>query len=188
MWFACGARRTLHHHRYMHELILRLPREDEASEFMRAHQATSPDVPSFLHFYADGMTLSEYLKVLADSREGKNLPAGFVPETFLFGFVGPRIVGRVAIRHALTAALEREGGHIGYLVVPEFRRRGYATQMLAHSLGHAREQLGLDEVLVTCDNNNIGSIRAIERNRGVLQDIIAIDGHKEPVRRYRVRT
>jgi predicted lipoprotein with Yx(FWY)xxD motif len=51
---------------------------------MRAHQATSPDVPSFLHFYADGMTLSEYLKVLADSREGKNLPAGFVPETFLF--------------------------------------------------------------------------------------------------------
>ena len=112
------------------ELILRLPAEDEASEFLRAHDATSPDVPSFLHFYAEGMSLSEYLKVLARVREGRNLPAGYVPETFLFAFVGPRIVGRVAIRHTLNAFLEREGGHIGYVVVPEFRRRGYATRML----------------------------------------------------------
>jgi predicted acetyltransferase len=187
MWFACGARRRIHHQRYMHELMLRLPREDEALEFMRAHQATSPDVPSFLHFYADGIPLSEYLKVLADSRDGKNLPAGSVPETFLFGFVGQRIVGRVAIRHALTAALEREGGHIGYVVVPEFRRRGYATQLLALALRLAREQLGLDEVLVTCDDNHVGSIRVIERNRGVLQDIIAIEGRQGSVRRYHIR-
>jgi len=171
----------------MDELILRLPREDEASEFLRAHHATSPKDPSFLHFYRDGMSLSEYLKVLADWREGKNLPAGYVPETFLFAFIGPRIVGRVAIRHALNAFLEREGGHIGFVVVPEFRRRGYATQILALALRVAREQLGIDQVLVTCADSNRGSIRVIERNGGVLQDVVETDSSNERQRRYWIR-
>jgi predicted acetyltransferase len=168
----------------MDELILRLPREDEAAELLRAYQATSPTDPSFLHFYRDGMPLAEYLNVLADMSEGKNLPAGWVPETFLFAFVGARIVGRVAIRHALTALLERQGGHIGYAVVPEFRRRGYATQILALALRIAREQLGIQQVLLTCADSNIGSIRVIERNAGVLQDIVEIEKSGERHRRY----
>lgn len=171
----------------MDDLVLRLPTDDEESEFLRAHRATSPDVPSFLHSYRDGMSLSEYLQVLASVREGTNLPTGYVPETFLFAFVGPRIVGRVAIRHTLNAFLEREGGHIGYVVVPEFRRRGYATRMLALALRLATEELGIDEVLVVCADSNIGSIRVIERNGGVLQDVIRVDGGEEPLRRFRIR-
>ena len=171
----------------MDELILRLPREDEASEFLRAHRATSPHEPSFLHLYDDGMSLPDYLKVLARLREGKDLPPGYVPETFLFAFVGPRIVGRVAIRHALNAFLEREGGHIGYVVVPEFRRRGYATQLLALGVRLASDQLGITRVLVTCGDSNRGSIRVIERNGGLLQDVIEVDGHHEPLRRYWIR-
>jgi predicted acetyltransferase len=171
----------------MDELILRLPTEDEASEFLRAHHATSPDVPSFLHFYHDGMSLSEYLNVLASVREGRNLPTGYVPETFLFAFVGSRIVGRVAIRHALNAFLEREGGHIGYVVVPEFRRRGYATRMLALALRLAAEQLGIDDVLLICADGNVGSIQVIERNGGVLQDVIHLESGKEPLRRFWIR-
>ncbi len=169
------------------ELILRLPAEGEASEFLRAHHATSPDVPSFLHFYAEGMPLSEYLEVLASVREGRRLPAGYVPETFLFGFVGPRIVGRVAIRHTLNAFLEREGGHIGYVVVPDFRRRGYATRMLELAVHIASEQLGIDDVLLVCADSNIGSIRVIERNGGVLQDVIHAESGKERLRRFRIR-
>ena len=169
------------------ELILRLPTEDDASEFLRAHHATSPGVPSFLHFYDDGISLAEYLQVLASVREGRNLPTGYVPETFLFAFVGTRIVGRVAIRHSLNAFLEREGGHIGYVVVPEFRRRGYATRILGLALRIATEQLGIDDVLLVCGDSNIGSIRVIERNGGVLQDIIRIDRGQEPLRRFRIR-
>src|SRR5215510_11375944 len=33
------------------DLTLRLPRQDEEEEFMRAHRATSPEVPGFLHYY-----------------------------------------------------------------------------------------------------------------------------------------
>jgi predicted acetyltransferase len=169
------------------ELILRLPAEDEASEFLRAHHATSPDVPSFLHFYHDGMSLAEYLHVLAGVREGRNLPTGYVPETFLFAFVGPRIVGRVAVRHALNPFLECEGGHIGYVVVPEFRRRGYATRMLGLALRIAHEQLGIDDVLLICADSNVGSIRVIERNGGVLQDVVRIESSNALLRRFRVR-
>jgi predicted acetyltransferase len=171
----------------MDEVILRLPTEDEASEFLRAHRATSPEVPSFLHFYRDGMSLADYLDVLAGVREGANLPTGYVPETFLFAFVGSRIVGRVAIRHTLNGVLEREGGHIGYVVVPEFRRRGYATQMLSLALRRATEQLGIADVLLVCGNSNVGSIRVIERNGGALQDVIHIEGGQEPLRRYWIR-
>jgi predicted acetyltransferase len=169
------------------ELILRLPQEDEVPEFLRAHRAASPDVPSFLHFYSEGMPLTEYLQVLTDASHGKNLPPDFVPETFLFAFAGSRIVGRAAIRHALNDFLEREGGHIGYAVVPEFRHRGYGTRILALALRLANEQLGINAVLVTCDDSNAASIRVIERNGGVLQDVIEIEGKSEPVRRYWIR-
>ena len=141
-------------------------------------------MPNFLHDYEEGMPFTRYLEVLSDRERGENLPSGHVPSTFLFAFAGTRIVGRVAIRHRLTPLLERVGGHIGYAVVPEFRRRGYATEMLRQSLAFARERLGLRRVLVTCDADNVGSIRTIEKNGGVLQEVSAETEKGTPTRRY----
>ena len=123
-------------------LELRRPRLDEEDEVLRAHQATTPEVPHFLHHYQDGMPFRRYLEVLDEQERGVDLPPGQVPSTFLFAFVDERIVGRVSIRHRLTDALTHVGGHVGYVVVPEFRRRGYATVMLRLALDIAREQLG----------------------------------------------
>jgi predicted acetyltransferase len=170
------------------ELILRLPDETEEEEFLRAHRATSPDVPFFLHYYKEGMTLRQYLDVLAGQERGDNLPSNHVPSTFLFAFVGPRIVGRVSIRHSLNAVLERIGGHIGYVVVPEFRRRGSATAILALALRIAHDTLGIRRVLVTCDDDNVGSIKTIERNGGVLETVIAGRDLDKPKRRYWIET
>jgi predicted acetyltransferase len=167
------------------DLTLRWPREDDEEEFLRAHRATSPDVPSFLHYYTEGMPFRRYLEVLAEQDRGINLPsAHHVPATFLFAFVGSRIVGRASIRHSLNEFLERVGGHIGYVVVPEFRRQGYATAILHLSLQIAREKCnGAHRVLVTCDDDNLGSIRTIERNGGILEDVVSGKDHK-PKRRY----
>lgn len=147
--------------------------------------ATSPAYPSFLHFYEEGMPLRRYLQVLEAARRGHNVVADdAVQETFLFAFVGERIVGRSAIRHALTPTLERVGGHIGYVVVPEFRRRGYATEILRLSLGIARDSIGLRRVLLTCDAANVGSFRTIEKNGGVLDDVTSLPDRPVSIRRY----
>jgi predicted acetyltransferase len=165
-------------------LILRLPAENEENEFLRAHRATSPEVPYFLHFYSDEMPFRDYLRVLAEQRRGANLPTDRVPSTFLFAFVGTRIVGRVSIRHSLNEILERIHGHIGYVVVPEFRRQGHATEILRQALGIARKDLGIRRVLLTCDDDNVGSIKTIEKNGGQLQNVISGPDLEKPKRRY----
>jgi predicted acetyltransferase len=166
------------------DLTLRLPRQDEEEEFMRAHRATSPEIPGFLHYYKEGMPFSRYLELLAEQERGVNLPPNHVASTFLFAFVETRIVGRVSIRHSLNAFLQRVGGHIGYVVVPEFRRRGYATTILRLSVQIAREKLGIDRILVTCDDDNIGSIRTIEKNGGILENVVSGPDLDKPKRRY----
>ncbi len=167
------------------ELTLRWPREDEEEELLRAHRATSPEVPTFLHYYREGMPLRRYLEVLAEQEQGINLPSPrHVPSTFLFAFIGHRIVGRTSIRHRLNGFLERTGGHIGYVVVPEFRRRGYATAILQLALDVAREKCGTSRFLLTCDDDNVGSIRTIEKNGGVLENVLVGSDLAKPLRRY----
>jgi predicted acetyltransferase len=129
------------------------------------------------------MPFGKYLEVLEEHARAENLPPNHVPSTFLFAFAGTRIVGRVSIRHSLNDLLRQAGGHIGYVVVPEFRRQGYATMMLRQSIQIARG-LGIGRILVTCDDDNIGSIRTIEKNGGVLDDIIFVPHLAKPKRRY----
>jgi predicted acetyltransferase len=165
-------------------LILRRPREDEEDEFLRAHRATSPEVPSFLHYYKEDMPFPRYLELLAQQEQGVNVPPDNVRSTFLFAFAATRIVGRVSIRHSLNQFLERVGGHIGYVVVPEFRRRGYATTILRMSLQIASDKLGIRRILVTCDDDNIGSIRTIEKCGGILENVVNGPDLQTPKRRY----
>ena len=127
-----------------------------------------------------------YLRRLADDRAGVDLPPRYVPATFLVADVGGVIVGRVHVRHALTEALARVGGHIGYQVRPAHRRCGYATAMLAAALDVARAA-GVEDALVTCDDDNVASARTIERCGGVLQDVVPAAG-RSATRRYRVPT
>jgi predicted acetyltransferase len=165
-------------------LVLRRPGANEEDEFMRAHRATTPDVPNFLHYYDEGMAFTRYLERLDERERGVNLPPNHVPSTFLFAFKDDRIVGRVSIRHTLNDVLLRVGGHIGYAVVPEFRRQGHATAILRLAVQFARDRLGLDRVLVTCDADNTGSIRTIEKNGGMLEDVASGPDLDRPKRRY----
>jgi len=111
------------------------------------------------------LSFEEFLKKLDEMEKGENLPDGFVPDTLLFAFnENGEIVGRSSIRHRLNAHLEKYGGHIGYGVLPKFRRQGYASKILKESLKFCREVLGLKRVLITCDDTNVASIKTIEKN------------------------
>lgn len=132
----------------------------------------------------DSMILDfeRYLDWLRGRARGE-VPEGRVPETMYWMIADDTYVGRISLRHRLTPDLEELGGHIGYEVRAGYRQRGHATSALAQVLPHARA-LGLDRVLVTCDVTNPGSIGAIERNGGVLQDEIQVDDRPALTRRY----
>ena len=64
------------------------------------------------------------------------------------------------------------GGNIGYGIHPKYWKQGYGTMALKLGLEKAKE-IGLkDKVLITCDDDNIGSCKIIEKNGGILENKI----------------
>ncbi|MFP7696928.1 GNAT family N-acetyltransferase [Trueperella sp. LYQ143] len=130
----------------------------------------------------DGESWAEYLQRLTQESRGENLPADRVRADFFLAQVDDQIVGRLSIRYALTDYLLKYGGHVGYAVRPEYRRRGYATHLLAEAVSRLHT-CGIERVLVTCDDDNIPSAKTIERCGGVLENIVRTpQGHL--MRRY----
>ena len=123
-------------------------------------------------------TWADYLAMLDRLRRGIEVTDGFVPATFLVAEVAGEIVGRTSVRHELNEWLLREGGQVGYGVLPAHRGRGHATEILRQSLVVARAA-GVDRVLVTCDEDNVASRRVIEACGGRLD---ALPGYRR--RRY----
>ncbi len=101
--------------------------------------------------------------------------------TTLWWVEDAEFLARVTIRHELVGTLKTLGGHIGYWVRPSARRRQVGTQAFLASLPYAYG-LGIDPVLVTCDEDNIGSRRIIESGGGRFENVIGIK------RRYWVPT
>ncbi|WP_237565565.1 GNAT family N-acetyltransferase [Ornithinimicrobium cavernae] len=163
-------------------LVLRAPTVGDEAEARRAQAELADDGFDFL-LMQDGECWAEWLARIARERAGTGLPAGRVPATFLLAVVGDDLVGRVSVRHELNDFLLAVGGHVGYGVRPGRRRRGHATEILRQSLEMLRG-LGLDRALVTCDDDNLGSIGTIEACGGVLEDIRPGDPGEAAKRRY----
>ena len=107
---------------------------------------------------------------------------GFVRCSTYFAIVDSELIGMTSIRHTLNEALRFDGGHIGYSVHPSWRKRGYATQMLALALDECNK-LGVINVLVTCLKTNVGSAKTIINNGGIL-DCEFIDANGNMSQRY----
>ena len=85
------------------------------------------------------------------------------------------MVGAVNIRHYLNEALLLNGGHIGDGVRPSERRKGVATKMIGLALQECKG-LGINNVLMVCDKDNVGSAKSILNNGGVLENEVVVDG------------
>lgn len=119
---------------------------------------------------AHGLIFSEYQTWIAsqfDYSQGKNLPNGWVPQTYFWFYADSHLAGLGKIRHRLTPKLEQAGGHIGYALRPSCRGQGLGTPLLELLVNQARS-MGIGDILVTCALTNTASHRVIQKNGGIL--------------------
>ncbi len=109
-----------------------------------------------------------------------------VPQDALWLIKNNDVIGRYNLRHHLLPHLEKEGGHIGALIKTSERKKGYGSLGLSLTLSFAKA-LDLNKVLVTCDDDNVGSQKIIENNGGIYQDKGEVDGNDKLVRRYWIK-
>lgn len=118
-----------------------------------------------LHNYKE---YADWIKLVIECEKPKNEYLGVRASTYFAINEDDEIVGCIELRHALNVNLATIGGHIGYSVCPKDRRKGYATRMLESVLQEAR-RLGIEKVLLTCDVDNIASIKTIIKNGGIME-------------------
>lgn len=140
------------------------------------------------HFHLDleqsRQNIQLYLQNLEDMASGIGLKAGIVPETTFWLVKGRSyFIGLSRLRPRLTPTLKHHGGHIGYAIRPAERRQGYATRLLKLTLDKARES-GLQRVLLTCDTDNLASVRVIEKNGGALENQVVSNISGNLISRY----
>ncbi len=164
------------------QLVLRPVRASDEQDVLAAQRTLQAEGFNFA-VGLSGMRWTDYVAFLDAARCAGELPAPWVPSTFLLADVDGAIVGRTSIRHSLTDRLLRIGGHIGYAVLPPYRRRGYATEILRQSLVIAHS-LDISPVLVTCEEGNEPSARTIERCGGTLENVVDNPDGGSPERRY----
>ena len=113
----------------------------------------------------------DIFKKYDDLRHERNLPEGFVgaDEYWLVDDEKNHFIGKVSIRHELNDFLKHYGGHIGYAIRFSDWNKGYGTMILKLALERAGE-LGIKEVLLTCNDDNIGSYKVMEKNGLTLKD------------------
>ena len=109
--------------------------------------------------------------------------AGRVPETLYWLVEGEDFIGRASLRHHLNTSLREIGGHIGYEIRPSQRLKGYGT-LICHLVLEEAAAMGMERVMITCDETNTGSRKIIEANGGVYEGSVTPRGHSVPVRHY----
>ena len=112
----------------------------------------------------------DIIQKMKDSMDETKLPEGWVKANQYFAVDGDKFIGLLSVREKLTDKLLQYGGHIGYAVNPKYWNMGYGSKMLELGLEKAKNIILEDKALVTCDDDNVGSYKIIEKNGGVLEN------------------
>lgn len=95
------------------------------------------------------------------AEQGIGLPPGIVPSVTFWIFQNRRMTGIVNFRPVLNDRLQHYGGHLGLVIRPECRGRGYGRSVIPLLLEKSR-QLGIRELLLTSEAANTASVRFCE--------------------------
>lgn len=95
------------------------------------------------------------------------------------------IVGIIDLRHALNDFLA-DLGNCGYSVRPTRRKNGYAGEMLRLVIEQA-QALGLAELHISVERNNLPSVKVIKKNGGVFERSFDHQGESADIYRITVK-
>ena len=161
---------------------------EEYSEQIREYRQEFLDAESSMDGCGRLRRFEDPVDYIEDCRKfafSETVPEGWVVSTQFF-FVRKsdnRLVGVIQVRHSFNDYLSKFGGHIGYSIRPSERRNGYAKSMLKAVLPYCRE-IGLDRVLITCIEGNLGSERTILANGGVYESAVWEEGANQKLKRF----
>ena len=116
------------------------------------------------------VNFEKYVEDIKSEAKGIGLADGYVPHTVYWLVDDKGYIGRLDLRHELNDYLRTAGGHIGYDIRPTRRKQGLGKLILKLGLKKAKG-LGIKEIIITCDVNNMGSKKIIESNGGQFTDI-----------------
>ena len=154
-----------------------IKRKDEAINYVKEFYENNSNLngDSGLDKYLDNY--GGWLEFLSKLSNPSTVPSGYCPgyEYFLIRKNDSKLVGLINLRYNLNKNLLIHGGHIGYSIKVSERRKGYNKINLYLCLIKARE-LGLDKVLLTAYDDNIGSVKTILDAGGVLENKINDNG------------
>lgn len=141
-----------------------------------------PLVPFTLKVKAE--CFDKLVTTLKGFSQGIGVPNNFVEHQSFWLINDDRcIVGTSNLRLRITAALKKDGGHIGFGIKPAERRKGYATILLSETLKRAKKT-GVDRVLLTCYKSNIASAKVILKNGGKFDSEELLPDYGEVIQRY----
>lgn len=151
-----------------------IERKEEALEFLMEFVNFNSDINGTggMDHCLDGDTYEEWLEE-SEKRKDRDYAYSInrVPGVpyFLVRVSDSRIVGMIHVRYSITEEmLKKLYTHIGYSIRPTERRKGYNKINLYLGLIKAKE-LGLKNVMLDCDANNIGSDKTIRDLGGILE-------------------
>lgn len=123
----------------------------------------------------------DYLNDLHNCSKGKNLPQEEIATSSFWLIDKKEVVGVVRIRHQEVEC----AGHIGYDISPDYRNRGYGFQILKLAL-EKTINIGIEEVILTCNINNLASKKIIEKNGGKFLGTVFDEEESETLYKYSI--
>lgn len=127
------------------------------------------------------MTFDELLVSWCEEKTELAYKRNFVPSELFFLVHDSRILGAIHLRYELNDHLKQIGGHIGYGVRPCERRKGYVMKMMSLIMKEVKKHQ-IKRLLLTCDDDNVASAKAIEKCGGVLEGVTEFEG--KLIRKY----
>jgi predicted acetyltransferase len=94
-----------------------------------------------------------------------------VPETVLWLIKDHEFIGTLNIRHRLNWHLEKWGGHIGFIVRPSMRGKGYGKKLLQKAIPYIAH-MGIERALLTIDPDDKGANKIVQFVGGKMQDTL----------------